>query len=91
MPATYPLAVGENAAFYDATDLAMRREYHFQGSSTLTNGTVTNAWLSLDFIGTNYILGRFAFVGTNMFPASATDSNTLVTVSQGEFQLNYNH
>lgn len=90
-PATYPLGVGDNSAFYDATDVQRRREYHFQGNINLTNGVVPNAFLTIDFIGTNYLLGRFAFVGTNIHPASVTDTNTLVTVSEGEFQLNFNH
>ena len=90
-PVTYPLCVGENTAFYDVTDLSVSKEYHFLGSATMTNSVVTNAWLTIDYIGTNYILGRFAFRGTNMFPLSATDTNTAVTVSQGDFQLNYFH
>jgi hypothetical protein len=65
-PATYPLGVEKNSAFYDATDLSNRREYHFQCNPALTNGLVTNAFLTVDFIGTNYLLGRFAFVGTNL-------------------------
>ena len=89
-PATYALGVDENSAFYDATDIARRREYHFQANPGLTNGTVTNAFLTIDYIGNFYMLGRFAFVGTNLHPASATDTNTLVTVSDGEFQLNIN-
>ena len=91
-PATYPLAAGENSAFYDVTDVASQRPYQFQASSTLTNSLVTNAWLTIDFIGTNYILGRFAFRGTNTTPTSLSDSNlATVTVSQGDFQLNYFH
>jgi hypothetical protein len=90
-PATYQLGVGENSVFYDATDVPRRREYHFQGNSGLTNTVVTNAFLTIDYIGTNYLLGRFTFIGTNIHPASITDTNTLVTVSEGEFQLNVNH
>ena len=90
-PVTYPLGVGDNSAFYDATDVQRRREFHFQGNTSLTNAVVPNAFLTIDFIGTNYLLGRFAFVGTNIHPASVTDTNTLVTVSEGEFQLNFNH
>lgn len=90
-PATYPLGAGENRAFYDATDLPRRREYHFEADNALSNGTVPNAFVTIDFIGTNYVLGRFAFVGTNSRPVTAKDTNTLVTVSQGEFQLNFSH
>jgi hypothetical protein len=89
VPAIYPLGVGENRAFYDAIDFRHKLEYHFQADATLTNATVTNAFLSIDFIGTNYIIGRFAFVGTNIAPVSVDDTNTLVTISQGEFQLNF--
>jgi hypothetical protein len=90
-PAMYPLGVGENRAFYDATDVSRRREYHFHVDPTLTNSVVTNAWLSIDFIGSNYLLGRFAFRGTNSTPFLSTDTNTVVTVSSGEFQLNFRH
>lgn len=90
-PATYPLGVGNNSAFYDATDLSKRREYHFQCDPALTNGFVTNAFLTIDFINTNYLLGRFAFVGTNANPFVATDTNTTASIHQGEFQLNFKH
>jgi hypothetical protein len=90
-PATYPLGVGNNRAFYDATDIPKKREYHFQADPLLTNSVVTNAWLAIDFIGSNYMLGRFAFRGTNANPFGATDTNTVVTVSRGEFQLNFHH
>ena len=91
-PATYPLAAGENSAFYDVTDVASQRPYQFQASNTLTNSLVTNAWLTIDFIGTNYILGRFAFLGTNTAPTSVANTNlSSATISQGDFQLNYNH
>lgn len=89
-PATYPLAVGQNSAFYDATDIPRRREYHFQGDSSLTNGTVTNAYLTVEFINSNYMVGSFAFIGTNSSPCLGCDTNKLVTVSDGEFQLNFN-
>ena len=90
-PVTYPLCVGNNTAFYDVTDTSVAKEYHFLGNAAMTNSVVTNAWLTIDYIGNNYILGRFAFRGTNMFPTPASDTNTAVTVSQGDFQLNYFH
>ena len=90
-PATYPLGTGNNSAFYTATDISRRREYHFQGDRALTNGLVTNAFLTIDFINTNYLLGRFAFVGTNANPVVATDTNTTASVHRGEFQLNFKH
>jgi len=90
-PATYSLGVGNNSAFYDATDLSNRREYHFQCDPALTNGFVTNAFLTIDFINTNYLLGRFAFVGTNANPFVATDTNTTASIHRGEFQLNFKH
>jgi hypothetical protein len=90
-PATYALGVGNNSAFYEATDLSRRREYHFQCNPALTNGLVTNAFLTIDFINTNYLLGRFAFVGTNANPFVATDTNTTASIHQGEFQLNFKH
>jgi hypothetical protein len=90
-PATYPLGVGGNRAFYDATDLPKKREYHFQVDPLLTNSVVTNAFLTIDFVGSNYMLGRFAFRGTNANPFGAGDTNTVVTVSSGEFQLNFHH
>lgn len=90
-PATYPLGINGNRAFYDATDVPKKREYHFQVDPLLTNSVVTGSFLSIDFIGTNYLLGRFAFRGTNSHPIEVGDTNTLVTVSSGEFQLNFNH
>jgi hypothetical protein len=90
-PATYPLGIGNNSAFYRATDLSHRREYHFQCDPALTNGLVTNAFLTVDFINTNYLLGRFGFVGTNAHPIVATDTNTTASIHRGEFQLNFKH
>lgn len=83
---TYPLGIGENSAFYDVTDLTSKNEYHFQCRSTFTNSVVTNSWLSIDYVGTNYLLGRFAFLGTNSIGPTNT---SFVTVSEGNFQLNY--
>jgi len=90
-PATYPLGVGQNTAYYRATDLSNRREYHFDARSELTNSLVTNAWVTLDFIGTNYVLARFAFMGTNSRPVTANDTNTVVTISAGDLELNFSH
>jgi hypothetical protein len=90
-PATYPLGAGDNIAFYDATDRPRRREYHFEANSALANSTVPNAFVTIDFISTNYILGRFAFIGTNSLPLTNKDTNTVVTISDGEFQLNFSH
>jgi hypothetical protein len=90
-PATYPLGVGENSAYYRATDLAHRREYHFDARSEMTNSLVTNAWVTFDFIGSNYVLLRFAFNGTNSRPLFTNDPNTRVTVSSGDAQLNFSH
>jgi len=90
-PATYPLGVDHNSAFYDATDTATKREYHFQVNPAQTNATVPMAFLAVDYIGSNYLLGRFAFGGTNMFPNPPDDTNTTVTVSGGDFQLNFTH
>jgi hypothetical protein len=90
-PATYPLGVGGNRAFYDATDLPKKREYHFQVDPLLTNSVVTNAFLTIDFVGSDYLLGRFAFRGTNANPVAGGDTNGVVTVSSGEFQLNFHH
>jgi hypothetical protein len=88
-PATYPIGSGGNFAFYDATDRTRRDEYHFEADSSLTNSAVPGAFVTIDYISTNYILGRFAFVGTNSQPQTAKDTNTIVTVSNGEFQLNF--
>jgi hypothetical protein len=88
-PATYPLGVGANHAFYDVVDLSRRREYHFVCDPALTASNVPNAFLSIDHIGTNFILGSFAFVGTNHHPRTPTTTNNTVIVSRGEFQLNY--
>jgi hypothetical protein len=109
-PALYPLGVGNNRAFYDATDLRRREEFHFRASPDQTNSVVTNAFVSIDYIGTNsfsvvtfdtnaapitntffttgYVLGHFAFVGTNIFNFTS-NTNTSVNVSAGEFQLNF--
>ncbi len=90
VPSLYPV---ENRAFYGA--IYRRHEYHFQSDQGLTNSVVTNAFVSIDFIGTNYLLGRFAFIGTNLAPpliligTNYVATNHLVTVSQGEFQLNF--
>jgi hypothetical protein len=90
-PATYPLGVGENTATYDATDLrgSRRREYRFQCNPTLTNGLVTNSFLTIEFIGNQYLIGRFAFNATNSHPRTLGSTNTTVTVRRGVFQLNY--
>ena len=101
-PTTYPLGVGENRAFYQARDLRRKEEFDFAASPTLTNNVVTNAFVTIDYIGTNsislgtntiptggYVLGRFAFLGTNSAFLSP-NTNTVVTVSEGEFQLNFN-
>jgi hypothetical protein len=88
-PATYPLGVGQNTAFYDATDVTPRREYHFAVDATASNGIVPSASLTIDFISTNYILGRFAFVGTNIVDLG--DTNNTASIHQGEFQLNFTH
>ncbi len=90
-PATYPLGVGQNSAYYRATDLSTRREYHFDARSGLTNSLVTNAWVTFDYIGTNYVLARFAFLGTNSRPPYSNAPNTVVTVSSGRVQLNFSH
>ena len=90
-PATYPLGLAGNQAFYDATDVPKKREYHFQVDPLLTNSVVPSAWLSIDYVGSNYMLGRFAFRGTNSHPIDVGDTNTVVTVSAGEFQLNFSH
>ncbi|HEY0551075.1 MAG TPA: hypothetical protein VGF13_15830 [Verrucomicrobiae bacterium] len=90
-PAMYSLGVGNNNAFYDATDVPKKREYHFQVDPLLTNNIVTGSFLSIDYIGTNFMLGRFAFRGTNSHPIEVGDTNTVVTVSGGQFQLNFNH
>ena len=102
-PATYPLGVGANSASYDATDLRRREEFHFRAVAALTNTVVTNAFVSIDYIGTNslflsstsslpvsgYILGRFAFVGTNTSVLNTDTNRAFATVSEGEFQLNF--
>ncbi|HWN95961.1 MAG TPA: hypothetical protein VNT99_13070 [Methylomirabilota bacterium] len=109
-PATYPLGVEQNTAFYDATEVGRRREYHFGVAAWLSNSIVGGPSLTVDYIGTNYMLGRFAFIGTNasLFPNNhlicttnqvegtnviscvLADTNTTATISQGEFQLNFN-
>ena len=86
-PATYPLGIDQNTAFYDATEVSRRREYHFAADPTLTNGFVPNATLTIDFISTNYVLGKFTFVGTNVVPCC--DTNTTASIHRGEFQLNF--
>jgi hypothetical protein len=108
-PAVYPLG-GENRAYYDATDLRRSTEFHFRAAPELTNSVVTNAFVAIDYIGTNsltrvtlgtnsvrttnvfyttgYILGRFQFIGTNIYTFTG-NTNTQVTISRGEFQLNF--
>ena len=102
-PATYPLGVGANSADYDATDLGRQEAFHFRAEAALTNAVVTNAFVSIDYIGTNslylsstssipisgYVLGRFAFVGTNTSVLNVNTNRAAVTVSEGEFQLNF--
>lgn len=102
-PAIYPLGVGANRAFYDATDLNRKDEYHFRTAPILTNEVVPFSYVSIDYIGTNsyalsktssvpvsgYILGTFAFVGTNIYALNSNTNRQTVTVSQGEFQLNF--
>lgn len=86
-PATYSLGVGQNSGFYDATEVSKRHEYHFAADPSLTNGFVPAATVTIEFISTNYILGRFAFVGTNI--VDCCDTNTTASIHQGEFQLNF--
>lgn len=102
-PATYPLGVGGNHGFYSATDLRRNQEFRFGAVPGLTNEVVTDAFVSIDYIGTNslfisstssipisgYVLGRFAFVGTNEYALNSNTNRATVTVSQGEFQLNF--
>ncbi len=102
-PATYALGVGDNRGFYDATDLRRKQEYHFQVDPGLTDEVVTNSSVTIEYIGTNslflsdtssipvsgYILGRFAFVGTNVSLLNTDTNRSHVTVSAGEFQLNF--
>jgi len=102
-PATYPLGAGENHAFYSATELRRNEEFRFGVAPALTNEVVMNSFVSIDYIGTNslfvsrtssipvsgYVLGRFAFVGTNQYAFNANTNRATVTVSQGEFQLNF--
>ena len=102
-PAIYPLGIGNNRAFYDATDLNKNDEYHFRVDTRLTNEVVTFSFVSINYIGTNscycggtssiptsgYILGSFAFVGTNAFFLNSNTNRQTVTVSEGEFQLNF--
>jgi hypothetical protein len=88
-PVTYPLG-GNNVAFYRAADRTDNREYDFQSDPSLTNSLVTNAFLTIDYIGTNYVLGRFAFIATNA-PFVSTDTNTSASIYNGEFQLNFRH
>lgn len=100
-PAIYPLGVGQNSATYTATDTRRNDEFRFRVAPSLTNSAVTNNFLSIDYIGTNlvvvgtntfpsggYILGRFSFIGTNVL-ITTPNTNTLVTVSEGEYQLNF--
>jgi hypothetical protein len=88
-PSTYPLGVGENSAFYDATEVSKRHEYHFAADPALTNGFAAGASMTIDFISTNYVLGRFSFIGTNI--ADCCDTNTTASIHQGEFQVNFHH
>jgi hypothetical protein len=102
-PATYAIGAGANSAAYDATDVRRREEFHFRADAALTDTVVTNAFVSIDYIGTNslylsstssipvsgYVLGRFAFVGTNTSVLNANTNRAAVTVSEGEFQLNF--
>ena len=91
-PAVYPLGVGRNTAYYDVTDAGTRQAYHFQGQTALTNSAVPFAFLSIDYIGSNYMLGSFAFVATNTANFRISNTNSLVTtISQGQFQLNFNN
>jgi hypothetical protein len=89
VPSTYPLGVDGNMGSYNATDSRHKLSYFFEAAPGLTNSIVTNSFLSIEFIGTNYLIGRFAFVGTNNAPFDVKDTNQLVTVSQGQFQVNF--
>ncbi len=89
VPAVYPLGDGQNLAYYDALDVRRKAQYHFQADSSITNAAVPFSYLSIDFLGTNYLIGSFAFVGTNIAPIIPTDTNTVATISRGEFQLNF--
>jgi hypothetical protein len=91
-PAIYPLGVGRNTAFYDVTEASTRQAYHFQGLTTLTNSLVPFAFLSIDYIGSNYLIGSFGFMATNTANYYISNTNSLLTtISQGQFQLNFNN
>jgi hypothetical protein len=102
-PVVYPLDNRGHRAFYDVTDLRRKREYHFQADGALTNSVITNGFVSIDYIGTNslflsrtssipvsgYVLGRFEFIGVNTSAVNTDTNLSFVTVSGGEFQLNF--
>ena len=102
-PATYALGEGDNHAYYSATDLRRQEEFRFVATPSLTNEVVTNSFVTIDYIGTNslalsstssipisgYVLGRFEFVGKNEYVLNTNTNRDTVTVSQGEFQLNF--
>ena len=77
---------------------------HFSNSIYMFSKFSALTVVSIDYIGTNslfisstssipisgYVLGRFAFVGTNEYALNSNTNRATVTVSEGEFQLNFN-
>jgi len=91
-PSVYPLGVGKNTAFYNATDPSTHTAYHYQGLAGMRTSVVPFAFLSIDYIGSNYMIGSFAFAATNTANYYISNTNNLQTsISEGQFQLNFNN
>lgn len=90
-PATYELGVGANTAIYTVTD-PLRKNH---GTNTVVQFSAVpssethRSVLIIDGIQTNYLVGRFTFLGFTTNELNAADTNRFTTITNGEFQLTY--
>jgi hypothetical protein len=87
-PATYLLATNGNEATYIAQDMDKRDkpEFVFDG---LPLGPAGTSMLRIDAVTEDFIVGRFQFTAETPLPTRPDDTNRVVTVTNGFFQLNF--
>lgn len=83
-PATYPLS-GDNFATYTAM-APNNRVFVFQS----VPGPAENpSAVTIDAITPRFLIGRFNFTAEIQGPVASGDTNTITTITNGEFQLNF--
>jgi hypothetical protein len=83
-PATYPLA-GDSFATYTAM-APSGRVFIFQ--SIPESGTNVST-VTIEGITERFVIGKFSFTGVLQAPVSGADTNSITTITNGEFQLNF--